>query len=464
METFDYVIIGAGSAGSVLTNRLSEDAGTRVCVLEAGPSDWHPYIHLPAGFIKTFHMKSVNWAYQQEPGPYTGGRSIYAPRGKTLGGSSSINGHIYNRGQRQDFDTWAQLGNRGWGYPDVLPYFRRMERRIGEGDDTYRGRDGNLTVTTMDWQDPLCEAFMAGAVSLGIPRNPDYNGQIQEGVSYCQRTILNGRRVSAATAFLHPARRRPNVDVRTHAHVTGIIFEGKRAVGVRYNRGGKHGDPLEIRATKEVILSGGAYNSPQLLQLSGVGSPALLQSHGIEVEPYAFFVAKSIALAGAVLYFTYLIASHRGLPNVLVIMTVLIAAYGFVTRRTVIGRQIYAVGGNAKAAKLSGVKTERLTFFTFVNMGVLAALAGLVFAARLNTATPKAGLGFELDVIAACFIGGASAYGGVGRVGGAVVGAMIMGVMNNGMSILGIGIDYQQVIKGLVLLGAVCIDVYNQRR
>ena len=159
-----------------------------------------------------------------------------------------------------------------------------MERRIGEGDDTYRGRDGNLTVTTMDWQDPLCEAFMAGAVSLGIPRNPDYNGQIQEGVSYCQRTILNGRRVSAATAFLHPARRRPNVDVRTHAHVTGIIFEGKRAVGVRYNRGGKHGDPLEIRATKEVILSGGAYNSPQLLQLSGVGSPALLQSHGIEVR------------------------------------------------------------------------------------------------------------------------------------------------------------------------------------
>ena len=188
------------------------------------------------------------------------------------------------------------------------------------------------------------------------------------------------------------------------------------------------------------------------------------QSHGIEVEPYAFFLAKSVVLAGAMLYFTYLIASYRGLPNVLVIMTTLTALYGFVTRRTSIGRQIYAVGGNAKAAKLSGIKTERLTFLTFVNMGALAALAGLVFAARLNTATPKAGTGFELDVIAACFIGGASAYGGVGRVGGAVVGAMIMGVMNNGMSILGIGIDYQQVIKGLVLLGAVCIDVYNQRR
>ena len=145
---------------------------TSICVLEAGPSDWHPYIHLPAGFIKTFHMSSINWAYQQEPGPWTGGRSIYAPRGKTLGGSSSINGHIYNRGQRQDFDTWAQLGNRGWGYPDVLPYFKRLERRIGEGEDAYRGREGNLTVTTMDWQDPLCEAFMAGAMSLGIPAQP----------------------------------------------------------------------------------------------------------------------------------------------------------------------------------------------------------------------------------------------------------------------------------------------------
>ena len=284
MDTFDYVIIGAGSAGCVLVNRLSEDAAAKICVLEAGPRDWHPYIHLPAGFIKTFHMRSINWAYQQEPGPWTGGRSIYAPRGKTLGGSSSINGHIYNRGQRQDFDTWAQLGNRGWGYPDVLPYFKRLERRIGEGDDAYRGREGNLTVTTMDWKDPLCEAFMAGAMSLGIPRNPDYNGAIQEGVSYAQRTIKNGRRVSAATAFLHPARKRGNIDVRTHAHATEIIFEGKRAVGVRYRRGGRNGTLHEVRASREVILSGGSYNSPQLLQLSGVGAPELLQSHGIEVK------------------------------------------------------------------------------------------------------------------------------------------------------------------------------------
>ncbi|CCD88870.1 putative choline (or alcohol) dehydrogenase [Bradyrhizobium sp. ORS 285] len=284
MDIFDYVIVGAGSAGCVIANRLSEDPSVTVCVLEAGPRDWHPYIHLPAGFIKTFYMKSINWGYQQEPGPYTNGRSIYAPRGKTLGGSSSINGHVYNRGQSQDFDTWAQMGNRGWSYSDVLPHFRRMERRIGAGDEQYRGRDGNLHVTTMEWKDTLCEAFMDGAVSLGIPRNPDYNGAIQEGVSYVQRTIQNGRRVSSATAFLKPASKRPNVEIRTNAHATSIMLEGKRAVGVRYSRGGRGGVPVEVRARKEVILSGGTYNSPQLLQLSGIGAPELLQEHGIEVR------------------------------------------------------------------------------------------------------------------------------------------------------------------------------------
>ncbi len=195
-----------------------------------------------------------------------------------------------------------------------------------------------------------------------------------------------------------------------------------------------------------------------------VRNRARREKHGIEAEPFGFFVGKNVLMLAAICTLTYLIISHRGLPNVLVIMAVLIALYAFVTTRTTIGRQIYAVGGNEKAAKLSGIGTERLTFFTFVNMGVLAALAGLIFAARLNTATPKAGVGFELDTIAACFIGGASAYGGVGQVTGAIIGAFIMGVMNNGMSILGIGIDYQQVIKGLVLLGAVCVDVYNQKR
>jgi choline dehydrogenase len=284
MDTFDYVIVGAGSAGSVLANRLSEDPATTLCVLEAGPRDWHPYIHLPAGFIKTFYNSSINWCYSQEPGPYTAGRRIYAPRGKTLGGSSSINGHIYNRGQARDFDTWAQLGNRGWGYADVLPYFKRLERRIGGGDDTYRGRDGALTVTDIDWHHPLCDAFIEGAVSLGIPRNPDYNGAIQEGVSYAQRTIHKGRRVSAATAFLRPAMQRANVEVRTAAHATSIVLEGKRAVGVRYAAGGRSGPAREVRARREVILAGGTYNSPQLLQLSGIGPPALLRSLGLEVR------------------------------------------------------------------------------------------------------------------------------------------------------------------------------------
>jgi len=284
VESFDYVIVGAGSAGSVLANRLTADGVTSVCVLEAGPRDWHPYIHIPAGFIKTYHDPRVNWLYSMEPSAWTGGRRILAPRGKTLGGSSSINGHIYNRGQPMDFDTWAQLGNRGWGYADVLPYFRRMERRIGDGDPTFRGRDGNLTVTDIDWSHPLCDAFIEGAVEAGIPRNPDYNGRIQEGIAYAQRTIKNGRRMSAARAFLHPAMRRPNLRVVTHAHTTSLVLEGKRAVGVRYLKGGRDGAASEVRARREVILSAGSYNSPQILLLSGIGPAAHLASLGIPVR------------------------------------------------------------------------------------------------------------------------------------------------------------------------------------
>jgi choline dehydrogenase len=284
MDSFDYVIVGAGSAGCVLANRLSADPNVTVCVLEAGPRDWHPWIHVPAGFIKTFHDPRVNWLYKMEPSAWTGGRQILAPRGKTLGGSSSINGHVYNRGQRLDFDGWAQRGNRGWGYCDVLPYFRRAERRIGDGDDAFRGRDGGLCVTDIDWRHPLCEAFIEGAVEHGIPRNPDYNGKVQEGVAYAQRTILNGRRMSAARAFLHPAASRKNLNVRTSAHATEIVFEGKRAVGVRYRKGGRGGPEVEVRARREVILSGGAFNSPQLLQLSGVGPAALLKRLGIPVR------------------------------------------------------------------------------------------------------------------------------------------------------------------------------------
>lgn len=285
MESFDYVIVGAGSAGSVLANRLSEDEKTTVCVLEAGPSDWHPFIHIPAGFMYTLVNPRVNWLYTSEPSEWTGGRRIAAPRGKTLGGSSSINGHIYNRGQRLDFDGWAQRGNRGWGYADVLPYFRRTERRmVAEADPTFRGSEGNLPITDLEWRDPLCEAFIEGAVQMGIPRNRDYNGVRQEGVSYVQRIIQNGRRVSAARGYLHPAMKRRNLTVRTHAHATNLIFDGKRAVGVRYLKGGRNGTPVEVRANKEVILSGGAVNTPQLLQISGVGPAALLQSLGIAVK------------------------------------------------------------------------------------------------------------------------------------------------------------------------------------
>jgi choline dehydrogenase len=285
MESFDYVIVGAGSAGSVLANRLSEDEKTTVCVLEAGPSDWHPFIHIPAGFMYTLVNPHVNWLYTSEPSEWTGGRRIAAPRGKTLGGSSSINGHIYNRGQRLDFDGWAQRGNLGWGYADVLPYFRRTERRmVPEADPTFRGSEGNLPITDLEWRDPLCEAFIEGAVQMGIPRNRDYNGSHQAGVSYVQRIIQNGRRVSAARGYLRPAMKRRNLTVRTYAHATNLIFEGRRAVGVRYLRGGRNGTPVEVRAAKEVILSGGAVNTPQLLQVSGVGPAPLLQSLGIAVR------------------------------------------------------------------------------------------------------------------------------------------------------------------------------------
>ena len=201
-----------------------------------------------------------------------------------------------------------------------------------------------------------------------------------------------------------------------------------------------------------------------VLAAAGIRARAKQLKHGIQAEPAAIFFVKTAAFSALLIYFSYLMASYRGLPNVLIVMAVLIFLFHFITSHTTIGRRVYALGGNEKAAKLSGIKTERLAFYTFVNMGVLSALAGLVFAARLNTATPKAGLGFELDVIAACFIGGASASGGVGKVMGAVIGAFVMGVMNNGMSILGIGIDYQQVIKGVVLLAAVFVDVYNKNK
>jgi len=222
-------------------------------------------------------------------------------------------------------------------------------------------------------------------------------------------------------------------------------------------------DPFSGENLRIMSLIAGLLMAAVLL-FSKIRGRADRVKHGMDNEPTVFFIVKNLVFAGMIAAFSYLLSSYKGLPNVLIVMLLLMLVYDFVTSKTTLGRRIYALGGNEKAARLSGINTERLTFYTFINMGVLSALAGLIFAARLNTATPKAGLGFELDVIAACFIGGASASGGVGKVLGAVIGAFIMGVMNNGMSIMGIGIDYQQVIKGLVLLAAVCVDVYNKNK
>jgi choline dehydrogenase len=278
-DEFDYIIIGAGSAGSILANRLSAGDAT-VCLLEAGPPDRNPWVHIPAGFTRTLTNPKVNWLFESEPSEGTAGRPIYVPRGKTLGGSSSINGHIYNRGQRMDYDSWAQEGNRGWGYADILPYFKRSERRVGGEDKEFHGRDGELPVTDIDGPEPICDAFIDGAIGIGIPRNDDYNGATQAGVGYFQRVIENGRRVSAARAFLNPVKTRPNLDIRTNAHTQRILFEGTRAVGALYKRGDRE---IEIRARREIILSSGSVGSPQLLQISGVGPAALLKDLGVEV-------------------------------------------------------------------------------------------------------------------------------------------------------------------------------------
>jgi len=283
-EEFDYVIVGAGSAGCVLANRLTACGRYTVCLLEAGPRDWNPMIHIPAGFIKTLVNPSVNWMYQSEPSAGTNGRTIPTPRGKVIGGSSSINGLIFNRGQNLDFDVWAQKGNRGWSYDDVLPYFRRFESYEGGGNENYRGQTGEMRITDLSWRDPLCDAFIDGAESLGIPRNPDYNGEIQEGTSYIQRTSTGKLRMSAARAFLKPARGRRNLNIITNAHATRILLDGRKAIGVAYHRGGANGQKHKIVARREVIVSGGTINSPQLLQLSGIGPADLLRNLGIDVH------------------------------------------------------------------------------------------------------------------------------------------------------------------------------------
>ncbi|MCU0969041.1 MAG: choline dehydrogenase [Rubrivivax sp.] len=279
-QGFDYVVVGAGSAGCVLAGRLSEDPRCRVLLLEAGPPDRSPWIHLPIGYGKTMWDPKVNWCFHTDPDPGMNGRRIYWPRGKTLGGSSSINGLIYIRGQREDFDHWAALGNAGWGWDDVLPYFVRAEGNQ-RGASALHGGDGPLKVSDIGARHELIEAFIAGAGELGVPRTDDFNGARQEGAGYYQLTTHRGLRCSTAVAYLKPARGRPNLRIECDAQATGLIVEGGRAVGVRYRSDGRD---HEVRCRGEVLLAAGALMSPQLLQLSGIGDPALLQRHGIAVR------------------------------------------------------------------------------------------------------------------------------------------------------------------------------------
>lgn len=284
-DTFDYVIVGSGAAGSVLCSRLTEDPDVTVCVLECGPPDRHPFIHIPAGFIKMLFNPTYTWQFQTEPGEGINGRRIPTTQGRTLGGSSSINGMVYNRGQRADFDHWAQRGNRGWGYVDILPYFKRGEGRIGlGGDDRIHGRSGRLPVTDNDWIHPVNEAFINGAQELGMPRNPDYNsGDDQAGVGYFQRLIHRGYRHSAARAFLYPARATGRLEVRTNARAARILFDGTRAKGVRYVNDRDRTISHNVHARREVIVSSGTANTAKLLQMSGVGPAWLLGELGVPV-------------------------------------------------------------------------------------------------------------------------------------------------------------------------------------
>src|SRR5712671_5926775 len=276
---FDYVIVGAGSAGCVLANRLSADGKNSVLLLEAGPKDSNLWIHVPLGYGKLFKDNSVNWMYQTEPEPGLGGRQVFQPRGKVLGGSSSINGLLYVRGQHEDYDRWRQHGNAGWGYEDVLPYFKKAENQQ-RGADKYHGAGGPLPVSDWRHADPLSEAFVAAAAETGIPANPDFNGATQEGSGLFQTTTRRGRRASTAFSYLRPAKGRGNLHVETSALAQRILFEGRRARAVEYRQEGR---VRTARARKEILVSSGAYNSPQLLQLSGVGPADLLKSHGIGV-------------------------------------------------------------------------------------------------------------------------------------------------------------------------------------
>jgi choline dehydrogenase len=289
-ELFDYVIVGAGSAGCVLADRLSADGKNRVLVLEYGGSDRSMFIQMPSALSIPMNMKRYNWMYESEPEPGLGGRRLHCPRGKVLGGSSSINGMVYMRGAPADFDRWQEEGAQGWSYADVLPYFRRAEGRR-EGGDEYRGADGPLATRYGTLENPLYNAFVEAAQQAGYPATDDVNGFQQEGFGRMDMTVKDGVRWSAANAYLKPAMKRANLKVETHARVERVLFEGRRAVGVAWSRSGER---HEVRAAREVILSGGPINSPQLLKLSGIGDADELHAHGIDVVSHRPGVGENL--------------------------------------------------------------------------------------------------------------------------------------------------------------------------
>ena len=280
-NSFTYIIVGAGSAGCVLANRLSADPKNRVLLLEAGGRDINPWIHIPVGYFKSMHNPKTDWCYETESDPGLNDRSIQWPRGRVLGGSSSINGLLYIRGQAEDYDHWRQLGNTGWSFEDVLPYFLRSEDQR-RGGDAFHATGGPLSVEDIRIRREICDAFIKGAVEIGVPETDDFNGADQQGAGYVQLTARNGRRCSAAVAYLHPVRRkRKNLKVVTHALAQRLLFDGNRATGLAYT---VDGVPQEAHASGEVILSAGAIGSPQILQVSGVGAGADLRGADIPVR------------------------------------------------------------------------------------------------------------------------------------------------------------------------------------